>query len=446
MDLKDSRIVLGVSGGIAAFRALDLCSLLQKQGATIRVVMTAHAQKFIAPLSFETLTQHPVYTDLFDRAHAFEMEHISWSKWGQLLLIAPATANILAKMAMGIADDALSTLYLSFSGPVVVAPAMNTQMLLHPATQHNLEVLRKRGVAIIEPAEGRLACGDVGPGKLPSPEEIVAFLTNYEPQHDPRNIARTQDSAAGSHSQQTLEHLVAQTSFQPSDTSLAGKTVVITSGPTHEYLDPVRFITNPSSGKMGAALAREAARRGAKVHLVSGPVSPSFLPHECATIHKVTTAEQMLHAVQRLAAEADIFVFAAAVSDYRVAERTPQKIKRSGNSLVLHLIENPDIAQAIGCHKKPWQITVGFAAETEEMEANALAKMAKKHLDAIVANDVADPRIGFDRDENEVTIYLRTGERRFVSRRPKSEIAKEIFDAILDLVAVTPPRTTQADG
>jgi phosphopantothenoylcysteine decarboxylase/phosphopantothenate--cysteine ligase len=432
-----------VTGGIAAYKAAEICSLLKKSGASVRVAMTNSAAEFVGPLTFETLSQHPVYTHLFGEARSYEMEHISWAKWGDVLLIAPASANMIAKMAAGNADDPISTLYLSFDGWVVVAPAMNTQMLFHPATQRNMEILRSQGVSIVEPEEGVLACGDVGRGRLAPVESVVAFLAGQSPTPIPRET----DSAgacepSGGQSELPSVMLLSATrpaedftSHEAGDDSLSGCAVLITSGPTHEYLDPVRFLTNPSSGKMGAALAREAARRGATVHFVSGPVGPPSLPSDCATIHRVTTAEQMLRVVKGLEDKIDVFVFAAAVSDFRVANPVGQKIKRTGNSIALPLVENPDIAQAVGCSKRPGQITVGFAAETNDMETNALSKMARKKLDAIVANDVANPRIGFDRDENEVAIYLRSGARRFVSRRKKSEVAREVFDAIIELKA-----------
>jgi len=436
MALDGKRIILGVSGGIAAYRAAELCSLLRKQGAVVRVVMTQAAKQFIAPLTFETLTQQPVYTDVFEQPRAFEMEHISWAKWGDAFVVAPATANILAKMAAGIADDALTTLYLSFTGPVVVAPAMNTKMLEHPATQANLATLQQRGVRIVSPAVGRLACGDEGAGRLAEPQDIVRAVEDVlagKPSAASPSPAQpssaTAPEAAG-------EIAASGTRAEGKrDTSLAGRVVVITSGPTHEYIDPVRFITNPSSGKTGAALAREAARRGAEVHLVTGPVAAALLPVDCARIHKVTTAQQMLMAVEALAGRADIFIFAAAVSDFRVAKSVDSKIKRTGKSIMLPLVENPDIAQAIGAHKRPGQVTIGFAAETDDLEANALSKLARKRLDAIVANDVANPRIGFESDDNEVTIYLQNGEKRFISRRPKDEIAKAVLDVATQLLA-----------
>lgn len=436
--LNGRNIVLGVTGGIAAYKAADLCSQLRKAGANVRVAMTSSSTYFVAPLTFETLAQYPVYSSVLKRPASYEMEHISWAKWADLFVIAPASANTIAKLAGGLADDPVSTFYLAFPGKVVVAPAMNTQMLLHPATQANLQTLRQRGVTIVEPDSGMLACGDVGAGKLASIERIVALLQEMDFGGVRSVAAATAVQAAAPGAPGVASTVSAEAAAAPNpveDDSLAGRTVLITSGPTHEYLDPVRFLTNPSSGKMGAALAREAVRRGATVHLVSGPVNPALLPKELVKLHKVTTAEQMLAAVKALAPQVDLFIFAAAVTDFRVANPVSQKIKRTGNSLALPLIENPDIAQAVGCIKKPGQVSVGFAAETQDVEQNALGKMARKHLDAIVANDVANPRIGFERDENEVTVYLRTGERRHISRRPKTEVAREIFEALTGLLA-----------
>jgi phosphopantothenoylcysteine decarboxylase/phosphopantothenate--cysteine ligase len=454
--ISGKRIVVGVTGGIAAYKAADLCSRLGKLGVQVRVAMTDAATRFVGPLTFETLTRHAVYTSVLDRPASWEMEHISWAKWGDLLLVAPASANTLAKMAHGLADDPVSSLYLSFGGPVAVAPAMNTVMWEHPATQANLDMLRSRGVAVIEPDSGMLACGDAGAGKLAAVDRIVEFLETETGLWDQ---SRANQREAGTEGRQDAsgtttvakaspilenpavpsaptvpDSAPADATVGPPDETLKGRRVLITSGPTHEFLDPVRFITNPSSGRMGGALAREAARRGATVDFVSGPVSLALLPSDCATVHKVTTAEQMLNAVRGLASDVDVFVFCAAVSDFRVANPPTHKIKRTGNSLSLLLVENPDIAQAVGFIKKPSQVTVGFAAETNDLETNARGKMERKHLDAIVANDVANPRIGFESAENEVTIYLRTGDKRFVARAPKETVAREIFDTIVGLL------------
>lgn len=434
-SLEGRRIVVGVAGGIAAYKAAELCSQLRKAGAEIRVAMSISAGKFIAPLTFEAITQHRVYGQVFDEAESWEMEHITWSRWADALLIAPATADLIARMAGGLADDPVAVLYLAYPGPVVVAPAMNTHMLEHPATAANLETLRRRGVRIVEPESGALACGDVGAGRLAAPERIVEIVRQLDFSRPPVAARPDENTGGAPVCDLAAEPVPSRPAVPvlPTDDSMAGLTVLITSGPTHEYIDPVRFMTNPSSGKMGAALAREAARRGATVHLVSGPVSPASLPAELATVHKVSTAEQMLKSVTELAPKVDLFIFAAAVSDFRVAQPIGQKIKRSGNSISLRLAENADIAQTVGHTKREGQVTVGFAAETTDLEANALGKLAKKRLDAIVANDVADPRIGFERDENEVTIYLRDGSKVHVPRRSKGEVAREVFETVLPL-------------
>ncbi|MBX7244731.1 MAG: bifunctional phosphopantothenoylcysteine decarboxylase/phosphopantothenate synthase [Candidatus Sumerlaeaceae bacterium] len=423
--LTGKKVILGVSGSISAFRAADICSQLRKAGAEVRVAMTASATKFISPLTFEALTQHPVYSAIFDEPSSHEMEHIAWGKWGDLLLIAPTSANLMARMAAGMADDAVSSLYLCFRGAVAVAPAMNTAMWEHPATRQNLSTLAERGATIIEPDSGVLACGDVGMGKLPPSERIVAVAEQLL-------SGKVVVQATVESSPVTI---TAASPAQESDNTLAGRNIIVTSGPTHEYLDPVRFLTNPSTGKMGAAIAREAARRGAAVTLVTGPVSPANLPAlKNITIRKVVTAQQMLEAVQALTPAADVFVFAAAVSDFRFANPVGQKIKRSGNSVMLPMIENPDIAQLIGRQKKHNQISVGFAAETHDLETNAISKLEKKNLDAIVANDVANPRIGFERDDNEVTIYLRNGGKVSISQRPKEAVAQALFETLLPLI------------
>jgi len=424
--------VLCVTGGIAAYKAAHLCSLLLKAGANLRVAMSASAEAFVAPLTFEALTQHPVYTSVLGAASSYEMEHISWARWADCLVVAPASANTIARLAHGMADDAVSTLALSFMGPVFVAPAMNTTMLQHPATQENLETLRSRGVEILASESGALACGEVGEGRLAEPENIVAALEQF-PWRNAANRFQPQLSSA----------LAAPAARQirsapplPPEMRLDGKTVLITSGPTREYLDPVRFLANPSSGRMGAALAREAARRGATVHLVSGPVHGEQLPADAATIHRVITAEEMLRIVQELEQQVDLFIFAAAVSDFRVAQPVHQKIKRTGNSISLPLIENPDISQVIGFAKRPNQVTIGFAAETNDLEANATAKLERKNLDAIVANNVADPQIGFGSDQNEATIYFRNAEPKKVARSSKDEVAAAILDAVTPLLKV----------
>ncbi|MGI8908639.1 MAG: bifunctional phosphopantothenoylcysteine decarboxylase/phosphopantothenate--cysteine ligase CoaBC [Candidatus Sumerlaeaceae bacterium] len=415
MELKGTRIILGVSAGIAAYKAADLCSMLVHAGCEVRVAMSRHAHHFVGPVTFEALTQHSVYSRVLNQPHSFEMEHISWSKWADLLLIAPASADLIARMAAGIADDPITTTYLAFTGPVVLAPAMNSAMLQHPATQQNLAILRQRGVEVLPTDSGPLACGDEGPGRLAEAEQIISFLREFNVKLEPRRSEAAVQQPVG-----------------PRDNSLEGKAVLITSGPTREYIDPVRFISNPSSGRMGAALAREAHRRGAQVHLVTGPVDAPHKP-DCATIHDVTTAEQMLAAVKKLAAEMDIFIFAAAVGDFRAGKYVPQKIKRTGNSITLPLVENPDIAQSIGYTKKQDQLTIGFAAETDELESNARIKMERKKLDLIVANDISSDDVGFQSEQNEVTIFFRDGHSVHIPRQDKSAVARSIFDVIVQI-------------
>lgn len=421
MSLTGRKIILGVTGGIAAYKAAELCSALARSGAQVRVAMSHGATKFVAPLTFEALSQHPVYLSMTDGARAWEMEHISWAAWADAMLIAPASADSIARMAAGFADDVVCGLYLTAQVPVIIAPAMNTRMLEHPATIQNLTVLRQRGCLVVEPDSGSLACGEVGAGRLAMLESILQKLATVltdAPIKIPRQVTP----------------VAAPLASGPPDSTLAGRTVVITSGPTREYLDPVRYISNPSSGKMGAALAREAARRGAKVHVVTGPVDPAQIPSECADIHTVETAEQMLQAVQKLADQADLFIFAAAVGDFRITHPLSTKIKRTGNAISLPLVENPDISQVIGHSKRPAQIACGFAAETDDLEVNSRAKMERKNLDAIAANNVADASIGFNSDENEVTVYLRGREPIYIAKSSKENVAREILRALVPLL------------
>lgn len=413
-QLGQKRVILGVSGGIAAYKAAELCSLLMKAGAEVRVAMSESASRFITPLTFEALTQHPVYTQVFDTPSSFEMEHITWARWADLLVYAPASADLLARLAHGHADDALTTLHLSFAGPVVVAPAMNTQMWNHAATHENVETLRRRGVTVVEPESGRLACGDVGPGRLAALHNILQASGFHAP--------------AGMPSSEPPP---------PLGDELAGKTVLITSGPTHEYIDPVRFISNPSSGRMGAALADAASRHGATVHFVTGPVNDQLLPSTPVQLHPVTTAEQMLKKVKELAEQVDMFIFAAAVGDFRVAHTVRQKIKRSGNSITLPLVENPDIAQAIGFSKRDGQLTVGFAAETDDLAQNATAKLEKKNLDVVIANDVSDASIGFDSRDNEVTLFFRNSQSRSLPKQSKDALGQAIIKELLPFISAS---------
>ena len=396
------KIALGVSGGIAAYKAAEIVRLLQEREARVQVIMTGAAQEFIRPLTFAALSGEKVITGMFGSAAEqpnldSAVEHISVAQSIDCLLVAPATADVLAKFAQGVANDFLSTLYLATTAPVVIAPAMNVNMWEHPATQANLEILRHRGVTIIEPGRGYLACGMVGAGRLADPEQIVAA---------------------------TLERLgVAQ--------DLAGETVLITAGPTHEPIDPVRYLGNRSSGKMGYALAEAALQRGAKVVLVSGPTA--LRPPSVAETIFVETAQQMRTAVLDRWEQAGFIIMAAAVADYHVKDFSSEKIKRTG-ARELQLEPNPDILADLGSLRhaggKSSPVLIGFAAETENLLENARAKVAKKRVDAIVANDVSRADIGFNADRNEVTILTAT-DTIAVPEASKLEIAQKIIEAAI---------------
>jgi phosphopantothenoylcysteine decarboxylase/phosphopantothenate--cysteine ligase len=409
------RITLGVTGGVAAYKSAELVRLLQQQGHSVQVVMTRAAREFITPLTFAALSGQKVITDLFGNAEGADpnlesaIEHIAVAQRTDLLLVAPATADILAKFARGLADDFLSTLYLACTAPVVVAPAMNVNMWQHAATQENLELLRKRGVRIVEPGEGYLACGMTGPGRLAAQEKI---------------IEAAQEVLRGSQ-------------------DLAGETVLVTAGPTVEDIDPVRFLTNRSSGKMGYAVAEAAARRGAKVILVSGPTAletPAGV--ECV---RVRSAQEMLRAVQAHFSAATVGVFAAAVADYRVADPAAHKIKRDANEMTLRLEPNPDILATVASGKDG-RLVVGFAAETDNVAENARKKLTQKNADMIVANDVTAEGAGFDADTNIVTIFSRDGRDLPLPRLNKFDVAQRILDEALRLRIVlrSKPATQRA--
>ncbi len=398
------KIVLGVTGGIAAYKAAEIVRHLQDHGLQVQVVMTAAAQEFVRPLTFAALSGEKVITGMFGSTSEqpnldSAVEHIAVAQSLDCLLVAPATADTLAKFAQGIANDFLSTLYLATTAPVVVAPAMNVNMWEHPATQANLEILRARGVHIVEPGSGYLACGMVGAGRLAEPEQIVAATL--------QRLGVTQD--------------------------LAGETVLVTAGPTHEPIDPVRYLGNRSSGKMGYALAEAALRRGAKVILVSGPTA--LQPPSAAETIFVETAQQMRTAVLDRWEQAGIIVMAAAVGDYHVKTVSSEKIKRKG-ALDLQLEPNPDILADLGSLRhatgKRLPLLIGFAAETENLLQNARAKLASKRVDVIVLNDVARPGIGFNSDRNEVTIVT-ASETIAVPEASKQDVAQEILQAAISL-------------
>jgi phosphopantothenoylcysteine decarboxylase / phosphopantothenate---cysteine ligase len=389
------KIALGVTGGIAAYKAAEIVRLLQDRGIRVQVIMTRAAQEFVRPLTFAALSGEKVITGMFSpgEEHAANIdsaiEHIAVAQSIDALLVAPATADVLAHFAQGIASDFLTTLYLATTAPVVVAPAMNVNMWNHPATQANLEILRKRGVKIVEPGSGYLACGMTGAGRLAENECIVAAVLEA--------LGASQD--------------------------LSGETVLLTAGPTRERIDPVRYLTNRSSGRMGYALAEAALRRGARVLLVSGPTA--LTPPATAELTRVESAEQMRDAVLNLLPEATIVIKTAAVSDYRAKLATDQKIKRKG-SLALELEPTTDILKEISSRKQA-QIVVGFAAETENVLENARQKLANKRLDAIVVNDVSREGIGFDSERNEVTIITHD-EIIEVPETTKWEVAQRVLD------------------
>jgi phosphopantothenoylcysteine decarboxylase/phosphopantothenate--cysteine ligase len=409
------RITLGVSGGVAAYKSAELVRRLQQDGHTVQVVMTRAAREFITPLTFAALSGQKVITDLFASASSGEanlesaIEHIAVAQRTDLLLIAPATADILAKFARGIADDFLTTLYLASTAPVVVAPAMNVNMWQHPATQKNIATLRARGVRIVEPAEGYLACGMTGPGRLAGQEEILKGVTEaLQTQRD-----------------------------------LAGETVLVTAGPTHEDIDPVRFLSNRSSGKMGYAIAEVAANRGACVVLISGPTA--LEKPERVEFVAVKSAEEMFQAVKKHFPDCGIGIFAAAVADYRIAEPAGTKIKRTGDPLTLKLEPNTDILAAMAKNKGD-RLVVGFAAETEKVAENARKKLAGKNADLIVANDVTAEGAGFDLDTNIVTLFARDGRDLPLARMSKRDVAQRILDEALRLRGVLQSKPAASKG
>jgi phosphopantothenoylcysteine decarboxylase/phosphopantothenate--cysteine ligase len=388
------KIILGVGGGIAAYKSAELARILMQQGHQVQAVMTAAAEEFVRPLTFAALTGRKVLTNLFAIESA--IEHISVAQEHELLAVAPATADLIAKMAHGLADDFLTTLCLAFTGPVVVAPAMNVNMWQHAATQANLETLRQRGYRVVEPGSGYLACGMTGPGRLAEPEEIVAAIeSEARKRHD-----------------------------------LEGETVLITAGPTQEPLDPVRYLTNRSSGKMGYALAEAAAARGAKVVLISGPVH--LAPPRGVEVIPVRTAAEMRAKVMENLGPAHIVIKAAAVADFHLSKVPEQKVKKTAARISLELDPTPDILAELG-RKKDDRLLIGFAAETQNLAQEARRKLESKNCDMVVGNLVGGADVGFESDQNEVILVLRTGETIPLARASKREIADRIFDQVLKL-------------
>ena len=393
--LKNKHVVLAVSGGIAAYKAVELLRLLVKAGAETRVVMTQNATHFVGPLTFEALSGRKVCLDLYDPYEAAGIQHIQWAEEADAVIVAPATANIIGKLANGLADDALSTFMLAVTSPVMVCPAMNTNMYAAEAVQANLERLLKFGYTILDPEAGELACGTIGPGRLPEPDYIFdRFL-----------------------------HMIA-----PKD--MADKQVLVTAGPTRESIDPVRFISNPSSGKMGYAIARAAEMRGANVTLISGPVEIS--PPNNVIFVQVDTAAQMHDAVVQHAEAAQIIIKSAAVADYTPAQTAPHKIKKADGPETLVLDRTQDILKAIAGNGKS-RVTVGFAAETRELDRNATDKLKSKQLDLIVGNLVNVDGSGFQADTNQVTLYFKDGTRTALDKMPKADLAHLILDRVVQL-------------
>ena len=391
--LKDKKIILGVTGGIAAYKAVEIASRLKKAGAVVRVVMTEEAKKFVTELTFREITGQPVTSDMWAEIQHYSVAHISLAEWADMVLIAPATANILAKADIGIADDFLSTMLLATKAIVVYSPAMNTNMFNHPATQGHIASLKSKGSRIIEPASGILACGAVGAGRLPEPVEVVA----------------------------EVEKIFAVKQ------SLVGKKVLVTAGGTIEPLDPIRFIANHSSGRQGYAIAAEAVARGAQVVLVSGQAAVEP-PAGLAKFVKIDTTHQMREAVLADFDDADIIIKAAAVADYRPKTVAANKIKKTDDDFVIELERNPDILKELGGLKKPNQVLVGFAAETQNLLQYAQSKLEKKNLDLIVANDVSKPGAGFQGDTNIIKILSRDGSIEELPLMTKRELSAIIMD------------------
>lgn len=390
--LSNFNVLLGVSGGIACYKACEVVSRLKKLNAGVDVVMTKHATEFVAPLTFETLSNRPVVSDMFSREREWEVEHIALAKKADLCIIAPATANIISKLAEGIADDMLTTTYLALKCPVIIAPAMNTNMYENPVIKANLEKLRKSGVIVVDSAEGRLACGDVGKGKMAEPLDIVA---------------------------KAVEVLCPKRDY-------AGKRVLVTAGATRENIDGVRFITNRSSGKMGIEIAKAAVKRGAEVVLVKGLVQVG-VPSYISKVVAVESTEQMYEAVMANYKDCDVIIKAAAPSDYRPKKKITDKLK--GEEITLELVKNPDIAKAVGKEKGERKLVV-FCAETRELMESAMKKLADKNADMVVANDVNMQGAGFDSDTNIVTIAKKDGFLKSYPVMPKSQVADVILDEI----------------
>ncbi len=396
MFLENKTVLLGVSGGIAAYKSASLASKLVKAGAEVRVIMTENARNFINPITFESLTGHKCIVDTFDRNFEFKVEHVALAKKADVIMIAPATANVMAKLAHGMADDMLTTTVLASNAPKIIAPAMNTAMYENPLTQHNMELLSKYGFEVITPASGYLACGDTGAGKMPEPEELYEYIL--------KAIACPKD--------------------------LKGLNILVTAGPTAESIDPVRYITNHSSGKMGYNIAKICMLRGAKVTLVTGPTAISYPPF--VDVVPVTTAQNMYEAVTSRSPSMDIIIKAAAVADYRPARVADDKIKKNETSMAIQLEKTEDILKYLGDHKMEGQFLCGFSMETKDMLENSRKKLKKKNLDMIVANNLKVSGAGFKGDTNVVTLITKDQEIQ-LPLMSKEEVACKLMDHILNM-------------
>ena len=391
-SIENKSVILAVCGGIAAYKSVEILRLLKKYKAAVRVIMTQSAQWFVGALTFEALSGQPVFKDMFQEGSEASFRHIEWAQEADGVIVAPATANMIGKLANGIADDPLSTFMLAVTSPVLICPSMNAHMYESKAVQRNLDTLRSDGYFVLEPGFGQLACGTTGPGRLPEPEEIIdRFLFCLSPK------------------------------------DLKGKKILVTAGPTVEPIDPVRFISNPSSGKMGFAIARAAEHRGAQVVLISGPTR---LPDPVnVTTIRVRTAEEMARAVFEQMEHADVIIKSAAVSDYRPKKTEAHKVKKEKKELILHLEPTRDVLKILG-QKKKHQVLVGFAAETEDLEKNATQKLAEKNLDIIAGNLVGSADSGFESDTNSVTFFFKDGSREVLPLMQKMEVAHLLLDRI----------------
>ncbi len=396
MFLENKTILLGVTGGIAAYKSASLASKLVKAGAEVRVIMTKNATNFINPITFESLTGHKCIVDTFDRNFEFQVEHVALAKKADVIMIAPATANIMAKLAHGLADDMLTTTVLASKAPKIIAPAMNTAMYENPVTRHNIELLQGYGMEVITPASGYLACGDTGAGKMPEPEELYEYIL--------RAIACPKD--------------------------LKGLNILVTAGPTAESIDPVRYITNHSSGKMGYQIAKVCMLRGASVTLVSGPTALAYPPF--VDVVPVTTAKDMYEAVTERSSSMDIIIKAAAVADYRPSHVAEDKIKKKDGAMAIELEKTDDILKYLGDHKKEGQFLCGFSMETKDMLENSRKKLKKKNLDLIVANNLKVAGAGFKGDTNVVTLISKDQETT-LPLMSKEEVAYKLMDHIISL-------------